>query len=67
MKLIETYCRSCKDPVDVEIADEDWHDDTAGFIAKIGVICKTCRELPRAFRTNGMMPEPELRSTHNDP
>lgn len=63
MKLIETFCQRCRDPIDIQIADEDYHEDAARLLAKCGCICARCRPI------NPQQPQSkrETTSPHNDP
>lgn len=67
MTKIETFCRSCREPIDIPSgADDD--PDILAAIARVGVICDVCMATMKRPKVKPMTPVfREFRATIADP
>lgn len=65
MTTIETFCRVCAEPVDIQVEEAD--EELRRLMARLGVTCEACTRARRQASKLPRAKQPELRSTHNDP
>lgn len=62
MITIETFCRLCKETVDIPIADEGAEFLDIPSLTRLGVVCEKCRPTKPPTRERG-----PVRPVSNDP
>lgn len=73
MITIETFCRGCKEPVNIPMFDEECDPELVEAFNRVGVsTCEQCRPKPKVVPITRPQPQREfvprvVTAPHNDP